>query len=130
MATKLKNRRAAEAKLGGFLKRVALDPRHASVICDGAVDDAFVEAVAALDETLGFAAESHDDVSFSRDWRSCRDLAPLMELVAPRLAGGLFGSAAADDGGGASASAPVLTAQQTALPAAYAAEARSGGEGV
>ena len=81
MATKLKNRRAAEAKLGGFLKRVALDPRHASVICDGAVDDAFVEAVAALDETLGFAAESHDDVSFSRDWRSCRDLAPLMEKL-------------------------------------------------
>ena len=35
--------------------------------------------MAALDETLGFAAEGDTDVSFSRDWRSCRDLAPLME---------------------------------------------------
>ena len=81
MSTKLKNRQAAEASLGGVLKHVALDPRHASIICDGAVNDAFVEAVAALDAALNFACEKGADVEFSRDWRSCRDLAPLMEKL-------------------------------------------------
>lgn len=56
MSAKLRNRRAAEAKLSLFLESLAFSPSMPEVICDGDVDDAFLEQVEALDARLTFAA--------------------------------------------------------------------------
>lgn len=54
MSSKLKNRRAAEERLGKFLESLAFAPALPTVICDGDVDDDFVESVLALDARLAF----------------------------------------------------------------------------
>ncbi|KAA0147019.1 hypothetical protein FNF29_07646 [Cafeteria roenbergensis] len=52
----LANRSAVGARLQAFLAKVAVSPEMISSICDGPVDDGFVDDVRALSDKLAFAA--------------------------------------------------------------------------
>ena len=56
MGVQLRNRRAAEARIGAFLERLVLPPGAARHLCDGDVSDVYLEYVVALNSRLSFAA--------------------------------------------------------------------------
>ena len=106
MSVKLRNRRATEARLGAFLGRAALAPDVASAVCDGAVDERFLAAVASLDSALRFSRSGAAAASSSsaaplvggdekeapvvvappREARACVEGAPLLEKLEQKAA--------------------------------------------
>lgn len=77
MSTKLKNRRAAEAKLTAFLESLAFSPSMPKILCEGAVDDDFLDQIQTLDARLTFAKMT----TGSSNRRSVKEVSPLLEKL-------------------------------------------------
>ncbi|KAJ8604162.1 hypothetical protein CTAYLR_008571 [Chrysophaeum taylorii] len=59
MSIKLRNKKAAEAKLSSFLASWAFPPDMPSILCDGEVDETFLDQVEMLDARLSFRRKKH-----------------------------------------------------------------------
>jgi len=85
MSAKLRNRRAAEAGLSSFLESLALAPSTPGVICEGEVDDEFLERVKELDSRLSFAANGQRAKGGSR--RAVAELWPALDRLKLKACG-------------------------------------------
>ena len=65
MNVKLRNRRAVEAGLKGFLENVVIPPAMVTSICGGEVNDAYLEYVVMLNSRLHYATNSEPPANAS-----------------------------------------------------------------
>jgi len=61
MNIKLRNRRAAEEKLGKFLEHIVVAPELAKVICSSEVNEAYLEFVAQLDDKIKYLSRGEGE---------------------------------------------------------------------
>ena len=62
---KLKNRRAAESKLRGFLESVAVDPAMLKRLVEGDINEEWLEALKSLNSKIEFVRQADNVVGDS-----------------------------------------------------------------
>lgn len=77
MSTKLRNRKATESRLGGFVEQVAISEEMITGVLESEVNEDYLEYLLALDRKLRFVTE--DDVARSSQAR--RDVEPALERL-------------------------------------------------
>ena len=77
MGSRLRNRRAVEARLGGFVQAVVVPEGLVAAILDGEVDENYLAALTALDAKLAFLTSDET----ARAAFAARDLLPALEKL-------------------------------------------------
>lgn len=77
MNVKLRNRKAAEAQLSGFIQQIVVPPDLISAICESEVNEAYLEYVIELNKKVTFAKQESTSMT-----SACADMAPELEKVA------------------------------------------------
>ena len=76
MNVKLRNRKAAEAQLSGFIQQIVVPPDLISAICESEVNEAYLEYVVELNKKVAFAKQESTAMT-----SACADMAPELEKL-------------------------------------------------
>ena len=76
MNVKLRNRKAAEAQLSGFIQQIVVPPDLITHICESEVNEAYLEYVVKLNEKVTFAKQES-----TAQTSACADMAPELEKL-------------------------------------------------
>ncbi|KAL1530751.1 hypothetical protein AB1Y20_001650 [Prymnesium parvum] len=76
MNVKLRNRKAAESQISGFIQQIVVPPNLISAICEGEVNEAYLEYVTELNKKVAFS--KLDSTAMTT---ACADISPELEKL-------------------------------------------------